>query len=167
MASRSLRFEIPWDSWWLRSVEQTRSAPSAELWSAAAIPGFNDSAEEIRDTAQFLRSVSPDIPWHVTAFHPDYKMTDRAPTPARTLVRAAELGRTEGLRYVYAGNSPGAVGPFENTWCPSCGALLVERVGYRILQNRITPSCGSCPECSTTIPGVWSREARGSSETMH
>ncbi len=121
------------------------------------IPGFNDSAEEIRDIAQFLRSVSPDIPWHVTAFHPDYKMTDRGPTPARTLVRAAEVGRAEGLRYVYAGNVPAAVGPFENTWCPGCGALLVERVGYRILQNRLTLSCASCPECSTAIPGVWSR----------
>jgi len=120
------------------------------------IPGFNDSAEEIRDIARFLRSVSPDIPWHVSAFHPDYKMTDRGATPARTLLRAAELGRTEGLRYVCAGSIPGAVGPFfETTWCPSCEALLIERVGYRILQDRVTPTGGSYPECSATIPGVW------------
>ena len=119
------------------------------------IPGFNDSAEEIRDIARFLRSVSPDIPWHVTAFHPDYKMTDRGVTPARTLLRAGDIGRTEGLHYVYAGNVPGAVGSFENTWCPFCRALLIERVGYRILQDRVTPTGGSCPECSATIPGVW------------
>jgi pyruvate formate lyase activating enzyme len=119
------------------------------------IPGFNDSREEIRDMAQFLCSVSPDIPWHVTAFHPDYKMTDRHGTPLRTVLRAAELGRAEGLRYVYAGNIPGAVGPFENTWCPSCGALLIERMGYRIRQNRLAPTGGVCPDCSTRIPGAW------------
>jgi pyruvate formate lyase activating enzyme len=122
------------------------------------IPGFNDSGEEIRDIARFLRSVSPDIPWHVTAFHPDYKMTDRGVTPARSLLRAADIGRTEGLHYVYAGNIPGAVGPFESTWCPFCGALLIERVGYRILQDRVTVAGGSCPECSATIPGVWNAE---------
>jgi pyruvate formate lyase activating enzyme len=119
------------------------------------IPGFNDSREEIRDIAQFLYSISPDIPWHVTAFHPDYKMTDRQGTPVRTVLRAAELGRAEGLRYVYAGNIPGAVGPFENTWCPSCGALLIERVGYRIRQNLLTPTGGACPDCTTRIPGAW------------
>jgi pyruvate formate lyase activating enzyme len=73
----------------------------------------------------------------------------------RTLLRAAELGRAEGLRYVYAGNIPGAVGPFENTWCPSCGALLVERVGYQIRQNLLTPTGGVCPGCATRIPGAW------------
>ena len=119
------------------------------------IPGFNDSREEIRDIAQFLYSISPDIPWHVTAFHPDYKMTDRHGTPVRTVLRAAELGRSEGLRYVYVGNIPGAAGPFENTWCPSCGALLIERVGYHIRQDRLTPAGGACPDCATRIPGAW------------
>ena len=119
------------------------------------IPGFNDSREELRDIVQFLHSISPDIPWHVTAFHPDYKMTDRRSTSVRTLLRAAELGRAEGLRYVYAGNIPGAVGPFENTWCPSCGALLIERVGYQIRQNLLTPTGGVCPGCATRIPGTW------------
>ena len=119
------------------------------------IPGFNDSREELRDIVQFLHSISPDIPWHVTAFHPDYKMTDRHSTSVRTLLRAAELGRAEGLRYVYAGNIPGAVGPFENTWCPSCGALLIERVGYQIRQNLLTPTGGVCPGCATRIPGAW------------
>ena len=119
------------------------------------IPGFNDSDEEVRDIARFLVSVSPDIPWHVTAFHPDYNMTDREGTPVRTLLRAAEIGRTEGLRYVYAGNLPGRVGAFENTYCPSCRTLLVERAGYTILRNDLTPAHGFCPTCSTRIPGVW------------
>jgi pyruvate formate lyase activating enzyme len=118
------------------------------------IPGLNDSDEEVRDIARFLGSVSPDIPWHVTAFHPDYRMTDRHGTPVRTVLRAAERGRAEGLRYVYAGNIPEA-GPFEHTWCPACGACLVERAGYRIRQNRLTPSGGLCPDCATPIPGRW------------
>jgi pyruvate formate lyase activating enzyme len=119
------------------------------------IPGFNDSEAELRDIARFLVSLSPDIPWHVTAFHPDYKMTDRGGTPVKTLIRAAEIGAAEGLRYVYAGNLPGRVGPHENTYCPSCRALLVERVGYTILKNRLTPTGGVCPACSTRIAGVW------------
>ena len=118
------------------------------------VPGFNDSLEELRDVARFLASVSPDIPWHVTAFHPDYRMEDRPPTSVRALLRAAEIGVAEGLRFVYAGNLPGAVRSFENTCCPGCRALLVERVGYRVLQNRLDAS-GRCPECGQRIPGVW------------
>jgi pyruvate formate lyase activating enzyme len=120
------------------------------------IPGFNDSDEELRDIARFLVSVSPDIPWHVTAFHQDYKMTDRPDTPARSVIRAAEIGLAEGLRYVYAGNLPGRVGRFENTYCPGCEALLIERAGYRILADHLTPTRGYCHTCSTRIPGVWS-----------
>jgi pyruvate formate lyase activating enzyme len=118
------------------------------------VPGFNDSDEELRDIARFLVSVSPDVPWHVTAFHQDYKMTDPADTDARTLLRAAEIGATEGLRFVYAGNLPGRLGNWENTYCPGCRALLVERVGFRVLQNRVTN--GQCPDCRRLIPGVWS-----------
>jgi pyruvate formate lyase activating enzyme len=119
------------------------------------VPGFNDSEAEVRDIAQFLLSVSPDIPWHVTAFHPDYKMRDRDPTMIRTLLRAAEIGAAEGLRYVYVGNVPGRVGPFENTRCPTCRALLVERRGYQILRDGLTPTRGRCASCGTLIPGVW------------
>jgi len=118
------------------------------------VPGFNDSSEELRDIARFLVSVSPDIPWHVTAFHPDYRMEDRPPTSVRSLLRAAEIGSAEGLRFVYAGNLPGAVRSFENTYCPGCRSLLVERVGYRVLQNRLDAG-GRCPECRQAIPGVW------------
>ncbi len=118
------------------------------------VPGFNDSDEELRDIARFLVSVSPDVPWHVTAFHQDYKMTDPDNTDARTLLRAAEIGVAEGLRFVYAGNLPGRLGHWENTYCPGCRALLVERIGFRVLQNRIPG--GRCPDCQRQIPGVWS-----------
>ena len=118
------------------------------------VPGFNDSPEELRDIARFLVSVSPDVPWHVTAFHPDYKMDDRQSTSVSALLRAAEIGAAEGLNFVYAGNLPGSVRSFENTYCPGCRALLVERVGYRILENRLGAS-GRCPECQRSIPGVW------------
>src|SRR6185436_3968623 len=118
------------------------------------IPGFNDSDGELTDIARFLVSVSPDVPWHVTAFHQDYKMTSPADTPVGTLLRAAEIGRREGLHFVYAGNLPGRVGPWENTVCPGCGALLIERHGFRVRSERILD--GACPDCGRRIPGFWS-----------
>ena len=117
------------------------------------VPGFNDSTEELRDMAQFLVEVSPDIPWHVTAFHKDYKMQDPANTSASTLIRAAEIGLEAGLHFVYAGNLPGMVGRYENTYCPNCQTELIRRFGFRVLQNRI--AAGTCPECRTPIPGRW------------
>jgi len=121
------------------------------------IPGFNDSAEELWDAARFLAGLSPDIPWHVTAFHKDYKMTDPDNTTARHLLRAAEIGQEAGLRYVYAGNLPGQVGDYEHTFCHNCHAKLIERYGYIITDYRITAQ-GTCPECGTRIPGVWSEQ---------
>ena len=118
------------------------------------VPGLNDSPEELRDIARFLVSVSPDIPWHVTAFHPDYRMDDRPATSVQSLLRAAETGASEGLHFVYAGNLPGAVRSWENTYCPGCRALIVERLGYRILSNRMGAG-GRCPECRQAVPGVW------------
>ncbi len=118
------------------------------------VPGFNDSESELREAARYIRSVSPDIPWHVTAFHKDYKMTEPDNTDVRTLLRAAEIGFEEGLRYVYAGNMPGHVGKYENTYCPNCQELLIERYGYVILDYRLTGE-GTCPGCGTPIPGLW------------
>ena len=89
----------------------------------------NDSDGELTRLAEFLAGVSLDIPWHVTAFHKDYKMTDPENTSAETLVRAAEIGKKAGLRYVCAGNLPGKVGDLENTSCPNCKTLLIERFG--------------------------------------
>ena len=119
------------------------------------VPGFNDSIEELWEAARFLTSISPDIPWHVTAFHSDYKMSDTGNTSASTLLRAAEIGREAGLRYVYAGNLPGRVEEYEDTCCPKCNTPLVRRSGYFIRENRITPQ-GTCPQCGNTIAGIWS-----------
>jgi pyruvate formate lyase activating enzyme len=118
------------------------------------VPGFNDSEPELRAMARFIAGVSRDIPWHVTAFHQDYKMTDPANTTVSDLLRAAEIGVEEGLRFVYAGNAAGRVGEWENTRCPKCGRTLVKRNGYYILENSITQD-GKCPACAETIPGIW------------
>jgi len=125
------------------------------------IGGFNDEEAEIRDMARFLAGLSRDIPWHITAFHPDYKMTDLPQTTARQLVRVAELGAEEGLRFVYVGNAPGRVGEWENTFCPECRTMLIQRTGYAVQDYRITPS-GQCPDCRATIPGIW--HARGAKD---
>jgi pyruvate formate lyase activating enzyme len=118
------------------------------------VPGLNDSEKELKDIASFLVSISPDIPWHVTAFYPTYRMENRPSTDPYLLKRAWEIGKTAGLHYVYSGNRPGEVDTTENTDCPSCGKLLVERRGYQILQNFMGPS-GQCPACRSSIPGRW------------
>src|SRR5499427_678015 len=119
------------------------------------VPGFNDSRDELARLAGFVAGVSPDIPWHVTAFHADYKMTDPPNTTAEMLLAAAEIGRASGLRYVYAGNLPGSVGDLEDTRCASCHELLIARYGYHIRDYRITPD-GRCPACGARVPGRWS-----------
>jgi pyruvate formate lyase activating enzyme len=118
------------------------------------VPEFNDSDDELREIAEFLAGISVDIPWHVTAFHQDYKMTGPENTPAATLMRAARIGHSAGLRYVYAGNLPGETAGLENTRCPSCGTTVIERRGFRVLRNRLAGG-DKCPGCSTAIPGVW------------
>lgn len=117
------------------------------------VPGFNDGEEELRGIAEFVAGVSCDIPWHVTAFHPDYKMTDPPRTPTETLLRAYEHGKSAGLRYVYPGNCHGGVGTRENTYCPVCERLLIRRRGFLVDENRMTD--GKCHGCGTRIPGVW------------
>jgi pyruvate formate lyase activating enzyme len=117
------------------------------------VPGFNDSEGELADIAKFLVSVSLDIPWHVTAFHRDYRMTDPDDTPVETLLKAAEIGYASGLHYVYAGNRPGQTGRFEHTYCHACQEMLIERRGFRVLKNSIVR--GACPKCKTIIPGRW------------
>jgi pyruvate formate lyase activating enzyme len=124
------------------------------------VPGFNDSDEELKQMAEFLVSVSPDIPWHLTAFHQDYRMLEPENTNSQTLVRAAGIGKGAGLRFVYAGNLPGRTAGLENTYCPSCQALLVERLGFRVLRYRLTPR-GSCPDCGAAVPGRWAADFHG------
>ncbi len=125
------------------------------------VPGFNDSDQELVSIARFLAGISPNIPWHVTAFHKDYRMADRDNTGAHTLVRAAEIGKSAGLRFVYAGNLP--LRRLEDTFCPGCGATLVERSGFHVLRNRLGED-GRCPECQTSIPGIWKNTYRPKDE---
>jgi pyruvate formate lyase activating enzyme len=139
------------------TLDGIQRAHQAGLWVeivTLVIPGFNDSSDELWDAARFLAGVSPDIPWHVTAFHKDYKMTDPDNTDAVTLLRAAEIGREAGLKYVYAGNLPGHVGEYEDTFCPGCSQRLVRRTGYVIKEYHLTGD-GKCPKCETRIPGLW------------
>ena len=124
------------------------------------IKGFNDSDDELKGLAEFIAGVSADIPWHVTAFHKDYKMTDPSDTTPEMLKHAVEIGRAAGLHFVYAGNIPGRVGELENTRCPGCGETLIERYGYHISNYRITPK-GRCPSCNAAIAGRWSERFEG------
>lgn len=138
-------------------LDSIRRAHELGLWVEVVtlvIPGFNDSPEELMDAARYIASVSPDIPWHVTAFHPDYKMTDPSATPPHTLLQAAEIGEEAGLHYVYAGNLPGQVKNYEDTRCPQCQRVVVARSGYVVSDYHLTPE-GACPSCGTAIPGVW------------
>jgi pyruvate formate lyase activating enzyme len=124
------------------------------------IPGFNDDRDELKRLTAFIASVSPDIPWHVTAFHKDYRMSDPENTTPEMLMAAAAIATDAGLRYVYAGNVPGRVGELENTRCHNCQVTLIERYGYLIRSYKITAE-GACPECRTSIPGRWGRQFAG------
>jgi pyruvate formate lyase activating enzyme len=117
------------------------------------VPGLNDSDVEMREIAEFLAGVSPEIPWHVTAFHGDYRMTEPGRTTARALVHAAGIGRAAGLQFVYTGNLPGMTDGNEDTRCPSCSTTLIRRVGFFVGENLIERGC--CSACRTRIPGVW------------
>jgi len=128
-------------------------AKETNIWmeiTTLLLPDENDSDEELKKLADFLvTKAGPDVPWHISRFYPQYKYVDSAPTPLDSLERACEIGKAAGLHYVYFGNVPGAKS--ENTFCYNCGEMLIERVGYRILANRITNS--TCPDCGTKIAG--------------
>lgn len=115
------------------------------------IPGLNDTDQELTDIANFIKGVGPEIPWHVSAFYPTYKMLDRPRTPVSTLRRAREIGRAAGLRYIYTGNIPGDTG--ENTYCYRCNELLIERFGFTVRRNYLKDGC--CHQCGAPIDGVW------------
>ena len=121
--------------------------------------GFNDADSELAALTEFIASVSPDIPWHVTAFHQDYRMRDPSDTTAAQLQRAAAIGRRAGLRHVYAGNLPGQVGDLEDTRCAACGHVLIERDGYLVRAYRVTAD-GRCPACTAPVAGRWDRRLR-------
>jgi pyruvate formate lyase activating enzyme len=116
------------------------------------IPGLNDTDEELRATAAWLAQVNPEIPWHLSAFHPDYQTLNRPRTPNATLERAYAIGKAAGLRYIYLGNVSSPA--HEGTFCPACDTPLVRRYGYNTRAYWKTP--GVCPTCNTRIPGIWS-----------
>lgn len=126
----------------------------AGVWveiTTLVIPGHNDSDDQLREIARFIAGVDRAMPWHVSRFHPAYKLADAQPTPLGTLARAREIGLAEGLKYVYEGNVPGDGG--EDTICASCGSLLIKRVGFRALNKRLER--GRCADCGAVVEGVW------------
>ncbi len=114
------------------------------------IPGLNDTEEELRDIARFIFSLGQETPWHISRFHPMYKMLDRSPTSVRLLQKAREIGFEAGLRHVYTGNVPGDEG--EDTFCYHCRERLVDRLGFQVLANRIQES--KCYKCGSPVDGV-------------
>jgi pyruvate formate lyase activating enzyme len=114
------------------------------------IPGLNDSEAELKELARFLVGLGPETPWHVSRFHPAYLLNDRGATPVETVGRARQIGLEAGLRYVYTGNVPGDDG--ENTYCHSCGTLLIKRIGYSVKRGDLKN--GACAKCRTPMRGV-------------
>jgi pyruvate formate lyase activating enzyme len=144
-------------------LETIRRLHAMDFWLEIVtllIPGFNDSDDELKRLTAFISSVSPDVPWHVTAFHGDYKMTGPPDRTGEMLLHAAAIGREAGLRHVYAGNLPGQGGDHEDTRCTACGETLIPRYGYYIRDYRITAD-GRCPSCAAAVPGRWSERFDG------
>jgi pyruvate formate lyase activating enzyme len=115
------------------------------------IPTLNDSDEEFEEIAQFILSLGPEIPWHISAFYPTYRMLNLPRTPVSTLHRAREIGLKAGLQYVYCGNISGEEG--EDTFCPQCKKRVIERVGFRVVKNDVVK--GKCRYCQVKIDGLW------------
>jgi len=130
-------------------------AKETDIWievTTLIVPGQNDSEEQLRKLADFLVGEGgPDVPWHISRFHPQYKYAEASPTPLETMRRAEEIGSAAGLRYIYLGNVPGS--DSESTSCYNCGKMLIERMGYRIVANDIAD--GKCPDCGTEVAGFW------------
>jgi pyruvate formate lyase activating enzyme len=121
------------------------------------VPGFNDNPDELKAMAEFLAKVDPLMPWHITAFHPDYKMTDGfRQTTSEDLMKIVEFGEQAGMKYLYPGNLPGQVGEYENTRCHHCNATVIKRFSFRVMKNRVKPD-GTCPDCGKSLPGVWGK----------
>jgi len=136
--------------------ESIRIAKKKGIWvevTTLIIPGENDDPEELKGAAEFLSSIDKEMPWHVTAFHPDYKMLDHQSTKPEILVRAREIGKAAGLKHVYAGNLPFAYSNYESTVCPKCGKPAIERAGFSVTANNIVG--GKCRFCKEKIKGLW------------
>ncbi len=139
-------------------VETIRNLKQMGFWVEIVtllVPTFNNDPDEIRQMAAFLASVDPLMPWHITAFHSDYKMDSTPNTTAEDLLAAGEIARAEGMKYVYLGNLPGRLGNWEDTSCHGCGKCLIRRRGFVVIEN-LMPADGRCPDCGTVVPGIWS-----------
>ena len=134
-------------------LDSMRKMKELGIWlevTTLVIPDINDDPDELREAAHFVaEELGPETPWHISRFHPTYKLTDVPPTPAETLRRAQEIGKEAGLRYVYVGNLPGEA----NTVCHECGELLIRRYGYQIRENHVAEG-DRCPNCGTPVAGV-------------
>jgi pyruvate formate lyase activating enzyme len=141
-------------------VETIRMLKSKGFWVeivTLVVPGFSDDPDDLKRMADFLASVDPLMPWHMTAFHPDYKMTEGyRNTTVDDLMRIVEYGKAAGLKYMYPGNLPGQVGEWENTRCHHCNATVIERWGFIVKRNRVRTD-GGCPDCGKKLPGIWGK----------
>lgn len=132
-------------------LESIRYMRKLNIWvevTTLVVPSLNDSERELNETASFIASVGNEIPWHISRFHPDYKLTNNIPTPITTLKKAYKIGRDAGLRYVYLGNVPEE----ENTYCYNCKELLISRIGFDIIEYRLKNS--KCPKCGAVLDGA-------------
>jgi pyruvate formate lyase activating enzyme len=135
-------------------LDSIRLMKKLGIWveiTTLVVPGLNDGKEELTAIARFIASVDPEIPWHISRFHPDFEYTEAAPTPVKTLRAAYEIGKAEGLHFLYIGNISGES---EDTACPKCGQVLIRRQGFSVSQNRVRG--GVCPSCGRPIAGVFS-----------
>jgi pyruvate formate lyase activating enzyme len=140
---------------WEYVKDSVQYAKKKGIWvevTTLLIPGLNDDPNELKAAAKWLHSIDPEMPWHVTAFHPDYQLLDKPPTPAKSLLKAREIGIGAGLKHVYCGNISNAR-ELETTYCPKCSKPLVVRDGYSIFENSIKD--GKCGFCSHKIRGIW------------
>jgi pyruvate formate lyase activating enzyme len=142
-------------------VDTIRNLKARGFWVeivTLVVPGFSDDADELTRMAEFLASVDPLMPWHMTAFHPDYKMTDHRRTVVDDLMKIVEFGKQAGLKYLYPGNLPGQVGEWENTRCHHCNSTVIRRYGFLVTENRVTLD-GKCPDCHGALPGIWGKSS--------
>ncbi|MFA6035455.1 MAG: AmmeMemoRadiSam system radical SAM enzyme [Candidatus Micrarchaeia archaeon] len=135
------------------SIEYARKLGIWVEVTTLLIPGWNDDEKELREEAEWLASVDKEMPWHVTAFHPDYKLLDKPPTPPETLLKARKIGLEAGLKHVYCGNLGAEYADYETTFCAGCGKPLVVRHGYRIMGDDVKD--GKCKFCKRKVSGIW------------
>ena len=135
-------------------LDSLRTMKELGIWvevTTLLIPGLNDGEEELRDLAGFILSLGAETPWHISRFHPRYRMTEKPPTPAASIHRAVGIGKSVGLKYVYSGNIPGDRA--ENTFCAQCGHLLIGRCGFAV--ERLDLKGSVCPRCGTPLDGIF------------